>query len=144
MLTCDAIAAAGGTEFTEFQKAENADELTEVLDTIAWIVIGCEYDLGEYDRQEVDLNNVSFLFSGEKVDGKVEYDENCEENEVAPRLVANADDLEQIAADDNADVPALRGWRRELFGEAALALKHGRLALTAADRSVRVIDVAGS
>jgi len=72
---------------------------------------------------------------------KVLLKKNCEENEVAPRLVANADDLEQIAADDQADVPALRGWRRELFGEAALALKHGRLALTAADKSVRVIDV---
>ena len=43
--------------------------------------------------------------------------------------IATVDDLEQIAADDNADVGALHGWRRELFGEAALALKQGRLAL---------------
>jgi ribonuclease D len=48
---------------------------------------------------------------------------------VATKVIATVDDLEQIAADDNADVAALRGWRRELFGEAALALKHGRLAL---------------
>ena len=34
-----------------------------------------------------------------------------------------------IANDDNADVGALHGWRRELFGDAALSLKHGRLAL---------------
>ena len=33
------------------------------------------------------------------------------------------------SADDAADVPALSGWRRELFGEKALALKHGRLML---------------
>ena len=52
-------------------------------------------------------------------------------HDVAQRLIASSDDIEAIAADDDADVPALRGWRRELFGEDALALKHGRLALTA-------------
>jgi ribonuclease D len=55
----------------------------------------------------------------------------CEEFHVASRLVASADDLTRMAMDDEADVPALRGWRRELFGEDALALKHGRLALSA-------------
>ncbi len=48
---------------------------------------------------------------------------------VAARLIATADDLEKIAVDDNADVPALSGWRRKLFGDQALALKRGELAL---------------
>jgi ribonuclease D len=52
-----------------------------------------------------------------------------ERHAVASKVIATVDDLEQIAADDNADVGALHGWRRELFGEAALALKQGRLAL---------------
>ena len=52
-----------------------------------------------------------------------------ERHAVASKVIATVDDLEQIAADDDADVGALRGWRRELYGEAALALKHGRLAL---------------
>jgi ribonuclease D len=52
-----------------------------------------------------------------------------ERHAVASKVIATVDDLEQIAADDNADVGALHGWRRELYGEAALALKHGRLAL---------------
>ncbi|HZE55716.1 MAG TPA: ribonuclease D [Bradyrhizobium sp.] len=52
-----------------------------------------------------------------------------ERHAVASKVIATVDDLEQIAADDDADVGALHGWRRELFGEAALALKHGRLAL---------------
>jgi ribonuclease D len=52
-----------------------------------------------------------------------------ERHAVASKVIATVDDLEQIAADDNADVGALHGWRRELFGEAALALKHGQLAL---------------
>ena len=52
-----------------------------------------------------------------------------ERHAVASKVIATVDDLEQIAADDDADVAALHGWRRELFGEAALSLKHGRLAL---------------
>lgn len=52
-----------------------------------------------------------------------------ERHAVASKVIATVDDLEQIAADDNADVGALHGWRRELFGEAALALKKGQLAL---------------
>src|SRR6201992_3254326 len=52
-----------------------------------------------------------------------------ERHAVASKVIATVDDLEEIAADDNADVAALQGWRRELFGEAALALKHGKLAL---------------
>jgi ribonuclease D len=62
-----------------------------------------------------------------------------ERHAVASKVIATVDDLEQIAADDNADVGALHGWRRDLFGEAALALKHGRLAL-AIERG-RVIKV---
>lgn len=65
----------------------------------------------------------------------------CEEQQVATKLVANSGDLETIAANDRADVPALRGWRRELFGEDALALKHGRLALAIRDRRVQVVPV---
>ena len=45
------------------------------------------------------------------------------------KVIATVDDLDRIAADDTADVPALSGWRRELFGNKALALKHGRLSL---------------
>jgi len=53
----------------------------------------------------------------------------AEKHGVAAKVVATVDDLERIAADDNANVPALKGWRRDLFGEKALALKHSRLAL---------------
>lgn len=52
-----------------------------------------------------------------------------ERHAVASKVIATVDDLEQIAVDDNADVGALHGWRHELFGKDALALKHGRLAL---------------
>jgi len=53
----------------------------------------------------------------------------CDNEGVAAKIVATVDELEAIAADDEADVPSLKGWRRELFGEKALDLKNGRLAL---------------
>jgi ribonuclease D len=53
-----------------------------------------------------------------------------EQHGVAAKVIATVDELEQIASDDAADVAALKGWRRELFGEKALALKQGRLALS--------------
>lgn len=48
---------------------------------------------------------------------------------VAPKIIASTDDLEEIAGNDEAEVPALHGWRREIFGEKALALKNGSLSL---------------
>jgi len=65
----------------------------------------------------------------------------CEDFEVAQKLVASADDLEAIAADDTAEVPALHGWRREVFGADALALKHGTLALTAGRNRIELVPL---
>lgn len=68
-----------------------------------------------------------------------------ERHAVAAKVIATVDDLEQIAASDEAPVAALRGWRRELFGENALALKHGQLALAIENgRVVAVERVANS
>ncbi|MBH0239197.1 ribonuclease D [Methylobrevis albus] len=63
------------------------------------------------------------------------------ENEgVATKVLATVDDLEQIAADDNADVPALNGWRREMFGETALRLKRGEIGLSFDGKRVVAIE----
>ena len=59
---------------------------------------------------------------------------------VAPRLIADAGDLESIAVEDAPDVPALKGWRRELFGEDALRLKNGKTALTVENGRVVAIS----
>jgi ribonuclease D len=63
----------------------------------------------------------------------------AERHGVAAKVIATVDDLDRIAADDDADVPALSGWRRELFGNKALALKQGRLSL--AIENGRVVTV---
>ncbi len=62
----------------------------------------------------------------------------AERAQVAPRLIATAADIEAIAANDDANVPALHGWRRQVFGERALALKQGKLALRLRDGRVAV------
>jgi ribonuclease D len=63
-----------------------------------------------------------------------------ESHGVAAKVIATVDDLDRIAADDEADVPALKGWRRELFGDKALALKHGKLALAVEKTRVVTMD----
>lgn len=63
-----------------------------------------------------------------------------EETGVAAKLIATASDLDRIAAGKR-DVPALMGWRQEVFGRDALRLAHGEIALTAAGGSVRVVTV---
>ena len=66
----------------------------------------------------------------------------AEESGVAQRLIANSEDIDTIAAfGEDADVPALKGWRRELFGEAALKLRDGRMGLAIKDRVLTVVDL---
>jgi len=65
----------------------------------------------------------------------------AEDAGVASKLIATVSDLEQIAQDDNADTPALSGWRKEAFGADALRLKRGELALVLDGTRVRVVEV---
>jgi len=53
-----------------------------------------------------------------------------DEHGVAAKLIASSDDLERLACEDEPDIRLLHGWRGELFGETALALKSGQLALS--------------
>ena len=64
-----------------------------------------------------------------------------DEEGIAPRLVASADELEALALDDSAPIRATSGWRKDIFGDAALRLKHGKLAIAADGRRIRVIDL---
>ena len=60
---------------------------------------------------------------------------------VASKLIANVADLEKIALSDTADVEALKGWRRQLFGEDALKLKRGEIALVLNGPRVEVVEI---
>ena len=63
----------------------------------------------------------------------------CEEHDVAPRLVASSDDIDRLASEENPNIPVLHGWRRVVFGNDAIALKQGRIALGVAGRRVKLI-----
>jgi len=65
----------------------------------------------------------------------------AEREGVASRLIATSPDLEKLAADDEADIPALKGWRRTVFGESALRLKHGELALVLENGRVEAVEL---
>ncbi len=72
---------------------------------------------------------------------KVLLKRQCDKFDVAPKLIAATADLEAIALDDNADVKALSGWRRDVFGDAALKLKRGELALKLKNGAVEIVEV---
>jgi ribonuclease D len=72
---------------------------------------------------------------------KVLLKSKCEQHGVAQRLIASSDDLDLLAADDSADIPALHGWRRDVFGEDALALKAGRIGLAVAGKGIKIIPL---
>ena len=71
---------------------------------------------------------------------KVLLKRQCEAYDVAPKLIASAADIEAIALDDEADVPALHGWRRDVFGALALRLKRGEIALKLKGAGVEIVE----
>ena len=72
---------------------------------------------------------------------KVLLKHKSEDNNVAQKLIASTADLEAIAENDNANVLALSGWRKDVFGDDALLLKSGKIALSAAGDRIRVIQI---
>ncbi|WP_429940857.1 ribonuclease D [Agrobacterium vitis] len=65
----------------------------------------------------------------------------CEQHGVAAKMIANTDDLEKIAVEgEQADVQAMRGWRRDLFGESALKLINGGVALRFVGKKIEAVE----
>jgi ribonuclease D len=65
----------------------------------------------------------------------------CEHHNVAPRLLANSDELDRLASEDAPDIPVLTGWRREVFGEDALLLKSGSITLGVDGKRIKLVRV---
>ncbi|HEY4040250.1 MAG TPA: ribonuclease D [Rhodopila sp.] len=64
-----------------------------------------------------------------------------EQHHVAARLVASSDDIDRLALEENPDIPSLHGWRWEVYGNDALELKQGRIALGVDGRRIKLIAV---
>jgi len=65
----------------------------------------------------------------------------CEEHNVAPKLLASSDDLDRLAAEPEPDIPALQGWRRDMFGADALALKAGAITLGVDGKRIKLLPI---
>ena len=65
----------------------------------------------------------------------------AEKNNVAARLVAGSDDIEALALDENAPNPVLEGWRREMFGETALRLIRGQIAISTQGKRIKIVEL---
>lgn len=65
----------------------------------------------------------------------------AEEARVAPRLIANADDIERLASFEDEGVNALHGWRAEVFGRDAIALREGKLAIAMEKGKAAVVEL---
>jgi ribonuclease D len=65
----------------------------------------------------------------------------CTQNHIVERLVATGDDLEALALSDAADVPAMHGWRYELFGRYVEGFKKGTLGLCMRDKALAIVDI---
>ena len=65
----------------------------------------------------------------------------AERYHVAPKLIATANDLDAIANGDDDEVKALSGWRKGVFGDDALRLRNGEIALSATPRGVKIIEL---
>jgi ribonuclease D len=65
-----------------------------------------------------------------------------EEHGVAAKIVASSDDIDKIAAEgENANVPALQGWRREVFGQKALDLIEGKIGIKFENRRIQAVEL---
>jgi len=114
---------------------ERSKAAREILDAVAAGLQVKKADLPRIERGErgapAPADVVELL--------KVLLKRQCEHLHVAPKLVASAADIEAIALDDEADAPALHGWRREVYGALALKLKHGEIGLKLTRGAVEIV-----
>ncbi len=72
---------------------------------------------------------------------KVLLAEKAEAHDVAPKLLASSDDIDRLASEAEPEIPALSGWRLAVFGEDALALKQGRIALGVDGKRIKLLRI---
>jgi len=117
-----------------FERSKPAERLLEQL---AAALADPKANAPEIDRRPPPAGNIGPVVELLKVFLKVV----AEQEGVAARLIATVPDLEQLAADDAADIPALTGWRRQVFGDEALKLKRGEIALVLENGRVEAVEL---
>lgn len=117
-----------------YERSKAGQELLEIMEQVSCIA--------QEDLPAVPKGKTQPEGSGAAVDlMKVLLKLTSEKHGVAAKVLATVDDLEKIACDDDADVPALKGWRLELFGQYALKIKKGEIAMRLEGKRVAIIEV---
>ncbi len=116
-----------------FERSNAGGAIVDAIAEGAKIPRGALPDVFKPDRQKAPADVVDLL--------KVLLKRQCEQYGVAPKLIASGADLEAIARGELDGVPAMNGWRREVFGDAAISLKNGDLALKLSNSSVEILKV---
>lgn len=115
------------------QSKSGQDILAIIKDVTAWPT----EKLPEITRKRPPAQNTDPVMELLKVLLKL----TCQSENVAPKLIASVDDLEKLAESDEANIPAMSGWRHDLFGQHALAVKHGELAFAIKNNKVTLIPL---
>lgn len=137
------IASARPTSMDELQRsrflqreARKGDVAKEILAAVAKGLETPEEDTPEREAPKASRKGSEALIDLLKVLLK----SRAEDLGVAPKLLASSEDLNLIAAEEEPDVPALSGWRRKAFGELALQLKRGEIALSANGTDIEIVE----
>ncbi|PLW77418.1 ribonuclease D [Cohaesibacter celericrescens] len=130
--TQEALSALRSTS-KGYERSKSGHDLLQVMQKVAKIPVE--------DLPDVPKGKTQPEGSGAAVDlMKVLLKLTSERHGVAAKVIATVDDLEKIACDDDADVAALKGWRRELFGQYAIKVKTGEMALRLEGKRVATIE----
>lgn len=60
---------------------------------------------------------------------------------VPTKLIASNQDLEDLILENNDSIPALKGWRWDVFGEDAIKLRNGEIAIYRSKNGLELIDI---
>ncbi|PHZ86114.1 ribonuclease D [Paremcibacter congregatus] len=118
----------------QFSKSKSGDRLLEIIKDISARPAD---ELPAISRRRPPAQNTDPVMELLKVLLKLI----CQRENVAPKLIASVDDLEKLAENDDADIQALSGWRYDLFGKAALAVKRGEMGFVLQDGEVTLVDM---
>jgi len=115
-----------------FERSKSGAAILTALEAAKTVEKSTLPDIARNDRRQTPPADIVDLL-------KVLLKRQCERFHVAPKLIASSADIEAIALNDDADVPALKGWRRDVYGDLAVKLKRGEIALRLVNGELDII-----
>ena len=96
----------------------------------------------KYDDYNINDNKINYKKLSEIINFlKILLNIKCNKYKIPTRIIASNKDLENFVLNNKADIPALKGWRRKIFGEDAIRLKNGKIALYYTNNGIELIEI---